>query len=88
MGERTKAPADATSEAVATTGLFAIFIAIIAIAVSLASLGSSDVGTAVAAGVVAALSFTSSIYCFAMQARDRAEQDSGRTAAQAVPAAA
>ncbi|MBO0679926.1 hypothetical protein JRC04_20855 [Mycolicibacterium sp. S2-37] len=88
MGERVKAPAGATSEAVATTGLFAIFTAVIALAVCLAALGSADVITAVAAGIVAGLSFATSILCFSMQARDRAEQDSVPAPAQTLPAAA
>jgi hypothetical protein len=88
MGERVKAPADATSEALATTGLFSIFTAVIALAVCIAALGSSDVVTAVAAGAVAATSFVTSIFCFSMQARDRAEQESVPVSAQPVPAAA
>jgi F0F1-type ATP synthase assembly protein I len=75
MGERDKAPADATSEAVATTGLFSLFTAVIALAVCLAGLGTSDAVTAIAAGIIAALSFATGIVCFGAQARERAAQD-------------
>lgn len=71
MGERATAPADATTEAVATTGLFSIFIAVISVAVCLASLGQSDVGMATFAGILAGLSFVASIVCFSTQAQER-----------------
>jgi membrane protein implicated in regulation of membrane protease activity len=58
---------DGMAEAIATTGLFLNFIAVIAVAVCLASWGASDA----AAGVVALLSFAASIACFRAQAEDQ-----------------
>ncbi|BBY18811.1 hypothetical protein [Mycolicibacterium litorale] len=75
MGERVSAPADATTEAIATTALFLNFTAVIALAVSLASLGTSDTAVAAAAGVIAVLSFAASILCFSAQARERQRQE-------------
>lgn len=96
MGERATAAADATTEAdptaeaVATTGLFSIFIAVIALAVCLASVGQADVAMATFAGILAGLSFAASIACFSMQARERDRQDApapAPVAPQLVPAA-
>ncbi|MGE2720625.1 hypothetical protein [Mycolicibacterium celeriflavum] len=71
MRESALAPADnPTAEAIATTGLFLIFTAIIAVAVGLASWGSSDAPLAAAAGVVAVFSFTASLVCFGKQSGD------------------
>lgn len=71
MRERALAPADnPAAEAIATTGLFLIFTAIIAVAVAVASWGASDAPLAAAAGVVAASSFTASLICFGKQSRD------------------
>nr|WP_090340288.1 hypothetical protein [Mycolicibacterium malmesburyense]CRL69349.1 hypothetical protein CPGR_01211 [Mycolicibacterium malmesburyense] len=71
MRERALAPADnPTAEAIATTGLFLIFTAIIAVAVGLASWGASDAPLAAAAGVIAVFSFTVSLVCFGKQSRD------------------
>ena len=56
---------DGMAEAIATTGLFLNFIAVIAVAVCLASWGASD------AAVVALLSFAASIVCFRAQAGDQ-----------------
>ncbi len=58
------------AEAIATTGLFLNFIAVIAVAVCLASWGASDAAVAAVAGVVALLSFAASIACFRAQAED------------------
>ncbi|KUI11439.1 hypothetical protein AU193_12440 [Mycobacterium sp. GA-1285] len=71
MRERALAPADSpAAEAVATTGLFLIFTAIIAVAVSVASWGASDTPLAAAAGLVAAFSFAASLVCFGKQSAD------------------
>jgi hypothetical protein len=61
------------AEAIATTGLFLNFIAVIAIAVCLASWGTSHVATAAMAGAVALVSFGASIACFRAQADDTEE---------------
>jgi hypothetical protein len=72
MHERAIAPAEnPTAEAVATTGLFLIITAIIAVAVGLASWGSADGPLAALAGVIAAFSFTASLICFGLQSRDQ-----------------
>ncbi|KUH80317.1 MULTISPECIES: hypothetical protein [unclassified Mycobacterium] len=71
MRERAIAPADdPTAEAIATTGLFLIITAVIAVAVSLASWGAADAAMAAAAGAIATLSFAASLVCFAIQSRD------------------
>jgi hypothetical protein len=71
MRERALAPAEnPTAEALATTGLFLIFTAIIAVAVCLSSWGAADAPLAAAAGVIAALTFTASLVCFGVQSRD------------------
>lgn len=75
MGERVPAPADATTEAIATTALFLNFTAVIALAVCLASVGMSDVVVAAVAGGIAVLSFGASIVCFSAQARERQRQE-------------
>ena len=62
------------AEAIATTGLFLNFIAVIAVAVCLASWGASHVTTAAMAGAVAAVSFAASIACFRAQADEDAEE--------------
>ncbi|BBZ63672.1 hypothetical protein [Mycolicibacterium monacense] len=84
MAERVPAPADATTEAIATTALFLNFTAVIALAVCLASVGMSDLAVAATAGVIAVLSFAASILCFSAQARERQRQDIAP--AQVVPA--
>lgn len=84
MAERVPAPADATTEAIATTALFLNFTAVIALAVCLASVGMSDLAVAATAGVIAVLSFAASILCFSAQARERQRQDIAT--AQVVPA--
>jgi hypothetical protein len=83
MGQRVAAPADPTSEAVATTGLFLTFTAVIALAVCLASVGMSDVLMAVISGAVALLSFAASIVCFTKQVSEHAQQE--LSAGQMVP---
>ncbi|KUI27786.1 hypothetical protein AU195_04050 [Mycobacterium sp. IS-1496] len=84
MAERVPAPADATTEAIATTALFLNFTAVIALAVCLASVGMSDLGAAAIAGAVALVSFGASILCFSAQARERQRQE--MATAQVVPA--
>jgi hypothetical protein len=65
------APSDQpASEAIATTGLFLNIASVIALAVSLASWGASDVVIASLAGVTAVLAFVGSLICFAKQAED------------------
>jgi hypothetical protein len=72
MRERAIAQADdPTAEAVATTGLFLIFTAIIAVAVCLANWGAADAPLAAVSGVIATFSFAASLICFAMQSRDQ-----------------
>lgn len=71
--EATASADDPYSEAVATTGLFLIITAIIAVAFSLASWGMSETAMAALAGVLALLSFTASILCFKSQATEHTE---------------
>ena len=59
------------AEAVATTGLFLIFTAIIAVALCLASWGAADGPLAAVSGAIAAFSFTASLVCFGMQSREQ-----------------
>lgn len=74
MDERL-APSDKpASEAIATTGLFLNIASVIAIAVSLASWGSSDAVIAAVAGLTAVLAFVASLVCFSKQAEDREAQ--------------
>lgn len=71
MRERAIAPAEnPTAEAIATMGLFLIFTAIIAVAVSLASWGAADAPVAAASGATAIVSFAASLVCFGIQSRD------------------
>lgn len=71
MREHALAPADDPSvEALATTGLFLIVTAVIAVAVCLASWGASDTPLAALSGAIASLSFVSSLVCFAVQSRE------------------
>ena len=70
MGERPASVDEPASEAIATTGLFLNFTAVIAFAVCLASWGTSDAALAAAAGIVAILAFAASIVCFRSQADD------------------
>jgi len=58
------------AEAIATTGLFLIVIAVIAVTVCLASWSTSHVTTAAIAGAVTLVSFAASIACFRAQADD------------------
>jgi hypothetical protein len=58
---------DGQAEATATGGLFLVFIAIIASALSLGSFAAADGMLAAAAAVVALVSFTGSIVCFCTQ---------------------
>ena len=61
---------DPFNEAVATTGLFLILTAIIAVAFAFASWGMSETLMAALSGLVALLSFAASILCFKSQATD------------------
>lgn len=70
MGERPTSVDEPASEAIATTGLFLNFAAVIAIVLSLASWGLSEPVLATAAGVSAVLAFAASIVCFRSQADD------------------
>jgi hypothetical protein len=71
MRERAIAPADSpTAEAVATTGLFLIFTAVIAVAVCVASWGAADTPLAALSGVIASFSFVASLVCFAVQSNE------------------
>jgi hypothetical protein len=66
---------DGRAEATATGGLFLVFVAIIAAALCLASWGASDAVLAIAAGVVALVSFAGSIACFGAQANEPAPSE-------------
>jgi uncharacterized membrane protein YiaA len=68
MGNLLAMSDDDRAEAIATTSLFLNFIAVIAVAVCLASCGASNAAFAAAAAVVALLSFATSIACFRAQA--------------------
>ena len=70
MAEGTQHSDDPFHEAVATTGLFLLMAAVIALAVGLASWGMSETLIAVLSGVAALLSFAASIFCFRMEATD------------------
>jgi F0F1-type ATP synthase assembly protein I len=75
MRERTPAATEAPmAEAIATTGLFLNVTAVIALAVCLASWGASDAMFALVAGVIAVVSFATSIVCFLAQAEERPRQ--------------
>jgi hypothetical protein len=63
------------AEATATGGLFLVFVAIIGAALCLASWTASDAVLAVAAGVVALVSFAGSIACFGAQANEPVSQE-------------
>ncbi|MGE2837017.1 hypothetical protein [Mycobacterium sp. SMC-4] len=71
MAEGTPHSDDPFNEAVATTGLFLLMAAVIALAVGLASWGMSETLIAVLAGAAALLSFSASIFCFKMEATER-----------------
>ncbi len=70
MSERPTPIDEPVSEAIATAGLLLNFIAVIAIAVSLASWGLADAVVATTAGASAVLAFAASIVCFRLQADD------------------
>ena len=65
---------DGRAEAIATTGLFLNFIAVIAVAVCLASWASHGALTALS-GAVALISFAASIACFRAQADETDQQE-------------
>lgn len=72
MRERALALVESSNaEAVATTGLFLIFTAIIAVAVCLASWGAADAPLAALSGAVAMFSFVASLVCFGVQSKDQ-----------------
>ena len=71
---------DPFNETVATTGLFLIITAIIALAFALASWGLSENLIALFAGAIAVVSFTASILCFMNQATDAAPSTGEATA--------
>ena len=66
---------EGTAEAIATTGLFLNFIAVIAVAVCLASWSAAHAATAAVAGAVALASFAGSIACFRAQADETDQQE-------------
>lgn len=71
MRESAIAPADnPATEAVATTGLFLLFTAVIAIVVCVASWGAADAPLAALSGVIASFSFATSLICFGMQSKE------------------
>ncbi|KKF00396.1 hypothetical protein EUA04_25840 [Mycolicibacterium obuense] len=74
MGERSEIVSadDPFNEAVATTGLFLMISAIIALAFALGSWSLSETLFAVLSGAVALLSFAASMFCFTSQAREQA----------------
>jgi hypothetical protein len=71
MAEGTYSSDDPFHEAVATTGLFLIISAIIALAVALASWGADETLIATVAGIAALISFATSIACFKSEATER-----------------
>ena len=76
MRERTTVAADETvTEAVGTTGLFALVAAVIAVAFALASFGVGYGGMAAAAGLTALVSFGVAILCFSTDCRMLAERE-------------
>ena len=70
MAEVTTKSDDPFHEAVATTGLFLIISAIIALAVALASWSASETLIATVAGIAALISFVTSIACFKSEATE------------------
>lgn len=72
MAEGTFPTDDPFHEAVATTGLFLLVSAVIALAVAVASWGMSETLIAGLSGAAAALSFSASIFCFRAQSNDQA----------------
>lgn len=70
LAEGTYSPDDPFNETVATTGLFLIFTAIIALAFAVASWGMAETLIAIFAGVFAVVSFTASILCFFSQSTE------------------
>jgi len=73
--EPTYSSDDPFHEAVATTGLFLIISAIIALAVALASWGADETLIATVAGFAALISFATSIACFKSEATDSAPSE-------------
>jgi uncharacterized PurR-regulated membrane protein YhhQ (DUF165 family) len=73
--EGTYSSDDPFHEAVATTGLFLIVSAIIALAVALASWGADETLIAIVAGFAALISFATSIACFKSEATDSAPSE-------------
>ena len=75
MGNLLAMSDDDRADAIATTGLFLNFIAVIAGVICLASWGTSDAMVAALAGAVALLSFSASIACFRAQADEQDHQE-------------
>jgi len=75
MGNLLAMSDDDRADAIATTGLFLNFIAVIAGVICLASWGTSDAMVAAPAGAVALLSFSASIACFRAQADEQDQQE-------------
>ncbi|MCV7155089.1 hypothetical protein [Mycolicibacterium pyrenivorans] len=71
MAESTLTSDDPFNEAVATTGLFLIITAIIAVVVAFASWGADEPLIAAVAGIAALVGFAASIMCFKSEAPDR-----------------
>jgi hypothetical protein len=72
LAEGALSPDDPFNETVATTGLFLIVTAIIALAFALASWGLAETLIAAFAGAFAVVSFAASILCFRSQAVEAA----------------
>lgn len=72
MADGTPHADDPFNEAVATTGLFLLVSAVIALAVAVASWGTSETLIAALSSSAALLSFAASIFCFKTQAGDHA----------------
>jgi len=73
--EGTYSSDDPFHAAVATTGLFLLVSAIIALAVALASWGADETLIAIVAGFAALISFATSIACFKSEATDSAPSE-------------
>ncbi|MDZ4236442.1 MAG: hypothetical protein U1C73_22415 [Dietzia sp.] len=71
IAESTLTSDDPFNEAVATTGLFLLITAIIAVVVAFASWGADEPLMAAVAGIAATVGFAASIMCFKSEATDR-----------------
>jgi membrane protein implicated in regulation of membrane protease activity len=61
---------DGTAEAIATTGLFLIISAVIALVVALGNWSAANATTATLAGAFAVFCFAGSLTCFRAQAKE------------------